>query len=174
MIRFICLLLLSIGANRLQAQQPVPQKPRILISTDIGGTDPDDNQSMAHLLMYSNRFRIEGLVSSPSYGKGTKAEIIRMIGLYEKDLPRLEQHETGFPSAEMLRSVTKQGRQGNAPYIGYQQATEGSEWMIQCARKKARNPCGYWFGADWKIWRRPCMMHQIFKKHSGVLDRRTQ
>ena len=29
-------------------------KPRILISTDIGGTDPDDNQSMAHFLMYSD------------------------------------------------------------------------------------------------------------------------
>ena len=47
-------------------------KPRILISTDIGGTDPDDNQSMAHLLMYSDLFSIEGLVSSPSYGSGSK------------------------------------------------------------------------------------------------------
>lgn len=45
-------------------------KPRILISTDIGGTDPDDNQSMAHFLMYSNLFETEGLVSSPSYGSG--------------------------------------------------------------------------------------------------------
>ena len=36
------------------AQNPVPERPRILISTDIGGTDPDDNQSMTHLLMYSN------------------------------------------------------------------------------------------------------------------------
>lgn len=29
----------------VEAQNPVPAKPRILISTDIGGTDPDDNQS---------------------------------------------------------------------------------------------------------------------------------
>ena len=36
------------------------QKPRVLISTDIGGTDPDDNQSMIHLLMYANEFDIEG------------------------------------------------------------------------------------------------------------------
>lgn len=50
-------------------------KPRVLISTDIGGTDPDDNQSMAHLLMYSDRFEMEGLVSSPSYGDGSKEEI---------------------------------------------------------------------------------------------------
>ncbi len=44
-------------------------RPRILISNDIGGTDPDDNQSMAHFLMYSDLFEIEGLVSSPSYGR---------------------------------------------------------------------------------------------------------
>ena len=60
----------------LIAQKPVPVKPRILISTDIGGTDPDDNQSMAHLLMYSDKFTIEGLVSSPSYGKGSKTKFL--------------------------------------------------------------------------------------------------
>ena len=49
----------------------VPQHPRVLISTDIGGTDPDDNQSMTHLLMYSDLFDLEGLVSSPSYGDGS-------------------------------------------------------------------------------------------------------
>ena len=41
------------------AQKPVPVKPRILISTDIGGTDPDDNQSMTHFLMYSHLFNTE-------------------------------------------------------------------------------------------------------------------
>lgn len=40
-------------------------KPRILISTDIGGTDPDDNQSMAHFLMYSDEFDTEGLCRRP-------------------------------------------------------------------------------------------------------------
>jgi hypothetical protein len=68
----------------------VPVKPRILVSTDIGGTDPDDNQSMIHLLMYNELFDIEGLVSSPSYGDGTKQEILRTIDLYEKDLPKLK------------------------------------------------------------------------------------
>ncbi len=79
------------------AQVPVPVKPRILISTDIGGTDPDDNQSMAHYLMYSNLFNTEGLVSSPSYGSGNVSEILRMIDLYEKDLPQLKKRLTAFP-----------------------------------------------------------------------------
>nr|WP_244436583.1 nucleoside hydrolase-like domain-containing protein [Bacteroides timonensis] len=59
----------------------------MLISTDIGGTDPDDNQSMAHLLMYTDCFDLEGIVSSPSYGSGNQEEILRMIYLYEKDFP---------------------------------------------------------------------------------------
>ena len=110
------------------------------MSTDIGGTDPDDNQSMTHLLMYSDRFVIEGLVSSPSYGNGSKVEILRMIDLYEKDLPKLKQHQKGFATPAYLRSVTKQGRRGNAPYIGYATATEGSNWIIKCAKKKSTQP----------------------------------
>ena len=134
---FIVFCLYSVG---LSAQQPVPVKPRILVSTDIGGTDPDDNQSMTHLLMYSDRFVIEGLVSSPSYGNGSKVEILRMIDLYEKDLPKLKQHQKGFATPAYLRSVTKQGRRGNAPYIGYATATEGSNWIIKCAKKKSTQP----------------------------------
>lgn len=122
------------------AQQPVPVKPRILVSTDIGGTDPDDNQSMTHLLMYSDKFTIEGLVSSPSYGKGSKEEILRMIDLYEKDLPSLKQHQKGLATPDYLRSVTKQGRHGNAPYAGYATATEGSNWIIECAKRKSTQP----------------------------------
>lgn len=137
------LILVLIGAicfGELRGQRPVPMKPRILISTDIGGTDPDDNQSLAHLLMYSDKFLIEGLVSSPSYGSGSKAEILRMIDLYEKDLPKLRQHQSGLAFPVDLRRVTKQGRSGNAPYQGFTSATEGSDWIIQSARKNSRQP----------------------------------
>jgi hypothetical protein len=75
------------------------------VSTDIGGTDPDDNQSMIHLLMYNELFDIEGLVSSPSYGDGTKQEILRTIDLYEKDLPKLRKHKPELSSPDYLRSV---------------------------------------------------------------------
>ncbi|HEX5554959.1 MAG TPA: nucleoside hydrolase-like domain-containing protein, partial [Chitinophagaceae bacterium] len=77
----------SLASMTLNAQQPVPVKPRILISTDMGGTDPDDNQSMIHFLMYSNLFETEGLISSPSYGHGSKQDIVEMIDLYGQDLP---------------------------------------------------------------------------------------
>lgn len=132
------------------AQKPVPERPRIIISTDIGGTDPDDNQSMAHFLMYSNEFDIEGLISSPSYGSGSTKEIIRMIGLYERQLPMFQQHGTNWPSPLFLRSITKQGRHGAAPYQGFDKATEGSDWIIKCAKKTDKRPLYIlvWGGLD--------------------------
>ena len=115
MRKLIVILFLFFFSNALIAQQQVPVKPRILVSTDIGGTDPDDNQSMIHLLMYNELFDIEGLVSSPSYGDGNKEEILRTIDLYEKDLPKLKAHKQGFATPEYLRSIVKQGRHGGAP-----------------------------------------------------------
>ncbi len=144
----ICLSLMLMQSA--QAQNPVPERPRILISTDIGGTDPDDNQSMMHFLLYSNEFDTEGLVSSPSYGDGNDREIIRMIGLYEQDLPVLKQHADRWPSADYLRSITKQGRRGAAPMCGYSTATEGSDWIVTCARKNDSRPLYIlvWGGLD--------------------------
>ncbi len=140
MFRALTCLFFFLISFSLFSQQPVPVKPRVLISTDIGGSDPDDNQSMAHLLMYSDLFEIEGLVSSPSYGAGSTSEIFRMIDLYEKDLPKLLKHSSEFPKPNFLRSITKQGRRGNAPYCGITSETEGSDWIIRCAKKEDQRP----------------------------------
>src|SRR4051812_48138963 len=48
-----------------------PTRQRVIVSSDIGGTDQDDNQSMAHLLLYADAFDLEGLIASP-YGPGRK------------------------------------------------------------------------------------------------------
>lgn len=132
------------------ARKKPAQKPRILISTDIGGTDPDDNQSMAHFLMYSDEFDTEGIVSSPSYGSGSKEEVLRMIDLYEEDLPKLRKHAPGLASPDYLRSITKQGRKGPAPLCGYTTATEGSDWIVECARRESGRPLYVlvWGGLD--------------------------
>jgi len=150
MNKLIFLFSILFCSQAIDAQKLVPVKPRILVSTDIGGTDPDDNQSMAHLLMYSDQFTIEGLVSSPSYGKGSKEAILRMIDLYEKDLPELQKHQKGFATPDYLRSVTKQGRQGAAPFSGFTTANEGSDWIVKCAKKKSAQPLWVlvWGGLD--------------------------
>lgn len=125
-------------------------RPRVIISTDIGGTDPDDNQSMAHLLMYSDCVDLEGLISSPSYGKGNKEEIFRMIDLFEKDLPMLNKHIEGLMAPDSLRAITKQGRRGISPYCGYSTPTEGSQWIVECARRESDRPLwiAVWGGID--------------------------
>ncbi len=124
------------GVYKMEAQEI---RPRILISSDIGGTDPDDFQSMIHLLMYANEVSIEGLVSSP-YGPGRKKDFLDMIDLYEKDLPKLKEHSGGFPHPDSLRAITKQGETELAPFRGFRRATEGSDWIVKCAKEKSDQP----------------------------------
>lgn len=125
-------------------------KPRILVSTDIGGSDPDDYQSMVHLLMYSDLFDLEGIVSSPSFGTGSKEAIYKIIDLYEKDFPKLKAHYTELYTPEQLKALCKQGSRGATPMPGYSSATEGSDWIVECARKQSDSPLWVltWGGLD--------------------------
>ncbi|MGG1553411.1 nucleoside hydrolase-like domain-containing protein [Paenibacillus ferrarius] len=112
---------------------------RVLISTDIGGSDPDDFQSMVHYLVYSDLFDTEGLISSP-WGDGRTEQILEVIAHYEQDYPTLIKHSDLYPHPDMLRTITKQGAVGIAPFRGYSRATEGSDWIIHCARKRDSRP----------------------------------
>ncbi|MEO5822014.1 MAG: DUF1593 domain-containing protein [Vicinamibacteraceae bacterium] len=112
---------------------------RVLVSTDIGGTDPDDQQSMVHLLLYADVFDLEGLVSSP-YGLGRKSHILEVIDRYERDYPNLRRHSDRYPTADRLRSITKQGEIDVAPYAGIRQPTEGSRWIIERAHAADPRP----------------------------------
>src|SRR5262245_2657088 len=68
---------------------PADARSRVIVSTDIGGTDPDDFQSMVHLLVYADSLDLEGLVSSP-YGPGRKQHILEVIDCYAKDFANLK------------------------------------------------------------------------------------
>jgi len=47
-------MLASVAAPELLAS-PIPsEKPRVIVSTDIGGSDPDDFQSLIHYLVYAD------------------------------------------------------------------------------------------------------------------------
>ena len=115
------------------------ERHRVVVSTDIGGTDPDDFQSMVHLLVYADVLEIEGLIASP-YGPGRKEDILRVIDCYEQDYPSLQSHSKQYPTPDQLRSITKQGEVERAPYAGVREATEGSKWIIECARRDDLRP----------------------------------
>jgi len=140
LLKIIVSSVMTASFSQANAQSPVPAKPRVLISTDIGGTDPDDNQSMAHLLMYTDKLDLEGIVSSPSFGNGSADEIRRMISIYEKDYPVLRRHCPELMSPRKLRRITKQGHRGLFPLCGFAKPTEGSKWIVRQARQKSDRP----------------------------------
>ncbi|MDG5789897.1 DUF1593 domain-containing protein [Evansella sp. AB-P1] len=115
------------------------ERYRVIVSTDIGGSDPDDFQSMVHYLLYSDLFDTEGLISSP-WDKGTVKDIYDVIDQYEIDFPNLRTHSADYPSPDYLRSITKQGTMDFAPFKGYSKRTEGSDWIIECAKKDDPRP----------------------------------
>jgi hypothetical protein len=126
---------------------PEDQRPRLLVLTDIGG-DPDDQQSMIRLLVHANEFEIEGLIASASGTPGelkerlTQPQLIReLIDAYEKVLPNLSRHASGFPTADALRATVKNGNpnRGRAA-IGEGHDTEGSRWIISCADEADARP----------------------------------
>ena len=133
------------AAGAIAAAQPGRQgaldgaRHRVLVSTDIGGTDPDDQQSMAHLLLYADVFDLEGLVSSP-YGPGRAHHILEVIDQYARDYPHLRRHSDRYPTPDALRAITKQGETEVAPYAGVRQATEGSRWIVERARAADPRP----------------------------------
>lgn len=115
------------------------QRHRVLVSTDIGGTDPDDFQSLVHLLVYADALDLEGLVASP-YGPGRRRHILRVISAYAQDFERLRRHSAHYPTAAALRAITKQGALEPAPHAGFRQPTEGSRWIIRAARRPDPRP----------------------------------
>jgi len=113
-------------------------RPRLLVLTDIGG-DPDDQQAMVRLMLYTNEFEIEGLVASASGTPGelkqaiTKPELIReIIHAYGQVRPNLLQHASGWPTAEDLIQRVKTGNPHRGrDFIGEGHDTEGSRWIMQ-------------------------------------------
>src|SRR4249919_2786322 len=76
-------------ADTSSSQSTETQRPRVIVSTDIGGTDADDFQSMVHFLVYADMFDVEGVISSP-YGAGRREHILQVIDRYATDYPNLK------------------------------------------------------------------------------------
>jgi hypothetical protein len=133
--RRLVALLLAIFTAACHAQS----RPRVIVSTDIGGTDPDDFQSLVHLLLYADELELEGLISSP-WGGGRKEHILDVLGAYERDHPNLRRHSLDYPAPNALRAITKQGAVDSADLRGWASPTEGSEWIIRCAQRAEARP----------------------------------
>lgn len=144
---------LSDSARRCAAAEadgtPAGQRPRVIVSTDIGGTDPDDFQSIVYLLLNADRLDLEGLISSP-YGPGRKEHILKVIDCYERDYAHLRTCSDSYPAPAALRAISKQGALEGAGFKGFGTPTEGSDWIVQCARRRDPRPLWVlvWGGID--------------------------
>ncbi|GET31319.1 hypothetical protein PbJCM13498_01820 [Prolixibacter bellariivorans] len=138
-------------------------KPRVIIMSDFppvdvipGGlgygpsekrSDPDDVQSMIRFLLYSNDFDVEGLIAT----SGTKAYIARkqnildILNLYDQVDENLRKHDQRYPTADYLRSITWQGRDGTygkngMKNLGKNMDTEASNAIIRIVDKPDDRP----------------------------------
>lgn len=70
------------------------EKQRLIVTTDLGGADPDDVQSLIHLLVCSDVIDIEGIISSPSWidCPDWTANINKVIDNFENVLLGLRRH----------------------------------------------------------------------------------
>lgn len=115
------------------------ERCRVIASTDIGGSDNDDFQSMVHLLVYADVMDIEGLVASPPQN-GRAQHIHEALDAYEADYPQLVRVSKDYPAPDRLRAVVKQGAVDPAPEAGFSAATEGSQWIAERGRAPDERP----------------------------------
>lgn len=139
LVKALCLLCLSPAWGS--------SKPRLVVLTDIGG-DPDDQQSMVRLMLYSNEFEIEGLIASASGTPGelgkaiVKPHLIReIVEAYGKVRKNLLLHEPDYPAVEKLLACIQSGnpRRG-LQHIGEGHNTVGSDWIVSVVDKPDPRP----------------------------------
>jgi len=109
-------------------------KPRIIISSDIGGSDPDDMESMAHALIYADKFDIEAIISTPTKNDGRASDIYKALDAYTKDYNNLKTWGD-YPTPDYLKSVVYQGNLNVPGSSGYSSATAASKAIIKAAHE---------------------------------------
>jgi len=145
MLSSIAVLVVALGADHAQDSATLAhgavagERFRVIVSTDIGGSDPDDFQSMVHLMVYADALNVEGLISSPPQA-GRAAHIHEVIDAYEADYPRLAEASEDYPAPDRLRALVKQGATDPAPEAGFSDATEGSRWIVERGRATDARP----------------------------------
>jgi hypothetical protein len=140
------------------------QNTRLIVSSDIGGSDPDDQQSLVHLLVSLDRVDLEGFIYQhawDSYNVGNEMVVTdSVLNAYGKVWKNLRKHSKRFPSEQALRKLFKRGQlTAGMAGIGEGKDTSGSEWIIHVVDKADKRPVwiAAWSGTNtlaqalWKI-----------------------
>jgi hypothetical protein len=126
----------ALGAS----EQP---KQRVIILTDVEN-EPDDTESLVRLLLYSNLLEIKGIIATTSVHMKKEvhpASVIKVIDAYARVQANLSKHETGFPVADSLLRLVKQGLpEYGMMAVGEGRDSEGSDWIIRTLDEKDDRP----------------------------------
>jgi hypothetical protein len=121
-------------------------RPRLIMLDDYG-CEPDEEQQVAHLLMYANELDIEGLLSVTSKHLKPPTQPLRpdlahrLIEGYAKVYPNLQLHATGWPTPTDLHSVVATGQAfyGMAD-VRLGNSSPGSKLIVQALDKPDPRP----------------------------------
>jgi hypothetical protein len=154
-LRFQLILALTLG---FLAAAGAAEKPRLFVTTDIGG-DPDDVMSLVRLLTYANQIDIEGLAATHVSGRVNPDRIQRIIAAYGQVRDNLEQNEPGFPAAEYLAKCVTQGLPlDHLDAVGEGRDSPGSEALIRAVDRDDPRPV--WV----TVWGGPNLLAQTLWK----------
>ncbi len=136
----ILLLALAVGVS---ANAHAADKPRVIVLTDIEN-EPDDAQSMVRFLTYANHWSVEALIATTSVHQRNRvapARIREIVEAYRKVRDNLETHEPGFPTADDLLSVVREGRAAyGMEAVGREMDSPGSETIIEVVDRPDPRP----------------------------------
>lgn len=137
-MRYLFIILLLGICGTLCSQSNVG-KQRLIVTTDLGGADPDDKQSLIHLLVCADRIDLEGIISSNAWvdDPDRTSDIMEVINCYSDVYPFLKIHSKGFPDVNYLKSIVKRGQEkSNMSGVGEGKDSPGSELIIDAVDKK--------------------------------------
>ena len=152
-----CLPTAASVAHSQAATDQSPERPRVIVSSDIGGTDPDDFQSMVHFLVYADMFDVEGLISSP-YGPGRREHILQVIDRYARDYPNLKTHSSRVSGARRACAASRSRARSSRRRPAGVRRRDGRLGLDRARARGAtiRGRCGCSSGEASTIWRRRC------------------
>lgn len=138
---FISFIAFLFATNICHAQNT--GKHRLIVLTDIEN-EPDDSESLVRLLLYSNQIDIEGIIATTSVHMKNRVApetILKTIDAYDKVRDNLLLHESGWPTADELRTKVKSGiAKYGMTGVGKNCDSEGSELIINMLKEDDNRP----------------------------------
>ena len=147
--RFMCLIVLLIVASTSRFvratsdERSAASKSRLIVLADMGN-EPDEEQQMAHMLVCSNEFDVEGLIAITGkfLRKTTRPDLfLKLIDGYAKVVDNLKLHAEGWPTPGYLRSITVSGQGGyGIEATGKGKSSEGSKLIVEAVTRDDPRP----------------------------------